>query len=124
MSNVHQQTNFDLTGDIILKQIESHGTTLRDVPYRTIIFDKISGEGVSKFGYCVNDNQGINYPIFICFSNEDTSGEPFQIGKTGMFEIQKEELPNVSETENPDIEVKVYKILVCTRVPFVIDYYI
>lgn len=116
MSNIRQKTNFDLTGDIEIRN---------DIPYKTLIFDDDQGKTpVYKFGYCVNDNQGINYPIFIYFSENDNEGKEFQIGKTGMFEIQQEELPNASETEDSEIKVGIYKLLISTLVPFVVDYYI
>lgn len=121
MSNIRQQTQLDLQGPIIYKNIYVAGEQIVGVPYQTIQFE--SGAYVSKFGYCVNDNEGISYPIYICFTDEDTEGKPFYIGKTGMFEIQEEELPNVSETGDPQIVIYVKRILVCKNVPFVIDYY-
>ena len=125
MSNIRQKTNFDLTGEATYPTIHYHGTETRDdIPYKTLVFDDNQGTTpIYKFGYCVNDNQGINYPILICFSEND-AGKEFQIGKTGMFEIQQEELPNASETEDSEIKVGIYKLLISTLVPFVVDYYI
>jgi hypothetical protein len=76
---------------------------------------------INKLGYCVNSNQGINYPIYITF--EDGAEETFYIRKTGIFEFQPEEWMDVNDDKiKRTATVSVKRILVPDNIPFVLDY--
>lgn len=144
--NIRQLTNFDVKDNPVERTIVIHG---KNVEYCKISYQQLLDiEGatsttikINKLGYCVNDNEGINYPIFIDFTSpEGTDYIPFQIGKTGMFEFQPEQWMDVNENvEDEDDEetasVDVYSLLVPKLVknpelendsgkivPFVLDY--
>lgn len=119
MNNIRQKTNFDLSGEIIKKRIHSHEQILDDVPYRMIEFE----QPVFKLGYCTNDNEGMNYPIFLEINEQGADFQEFQIGKTGMFEFQEEEWLDVNADNIERIaSVFINKVLVPDNVPFVLDY--
>lgn len=112
MDNICQKTNFDLIGGGEPKDIYISGKLESGLIYKTIEFE---GD-VFKLGYCTNDNKGMNYPIFLIFSNDLTNDIPFYIGKTGMFEIQPE------QWYDDEVKVFIKKIKIYEKVPFVVDY--
>jgi hypothetical protein len=118
MNNIRQQTNFDLTGsETKTVRVGSDQGETRTLTYKSIIFEK----PISKFGYCTNDNEGMNYPIFIVF--DDGAEKEFQIGKTGMFEFQPDEWRDVNDDdEERTLEVFATEVKIYENVPFVIDY--
>ncbi len=118
MNNIRQKTNFDLTGgeEKTVRVGGDKGET-RTLTYKSILFES----NVFKLGYCTNDNEGMNYPIFLVFLTGEE--KEFQIGKTGMFEFQPEEWRDVNadDTERT-AEVFVTELKVFEDVPFVVDY--
>lgn len=123
MNNIKQITNFDLGGaSEVTRTIRKGGDigeTL-DYTYKVITSAMLGSDDIFKFGYCTNDNQGMNYPIFLVLNNNETE---FQIGKTGMFEFQPEEYKIVDgENEKRTAKVSLSSVLVPTNVPFCIDY--
>lgn len=117
--NIRQKTNFDLIGGETKKVwIGGDNGQEESLTYKKIVFEN---ENVFKFGYCTNDNEGMNYPIFIVFNDNKEDEHEFQIGKTGMFEYQ---LENWDEDESYPDERKytIKEIKVYEHVPFVLDY--
>lgn len=135
--NIKQLTNFDVKDNPIYVPSPWKNHDYYEISYQQLL--GIEGSQtptikINKLGYCVNDNEGINYPIFINFTSPEGTGTdyiPFQIGKTGMFEFQPEQWMDVNENvEDEDDEeaeekiasVDVYCLLVPADVPFVLDY--
>ena len=115
MNNIRQLTNFDLasaTGiEIVPKTIlvgGDKGKIIEDCPYYVITKNMLGPGDVFKFGYCVNNNIGLGYPIFLGINENEP--EEFQIGKTGMFEFQPEEW--LDENDSEDTELKEMKVSV------------
>lgn len=118
MNNIRQKTNFDLTGgeEKTVRVGGDKGET-RTLTYKSILFES----NVFKLGYCTNDNEGMNYPIFLVFSTGEE--KEFKIGKTGMFEFQPEEWRDVNDDDTErTAEVFVTELKVFEDVPFVVDY--
>lgn len=131
MYNIKQLTNFDVKDNTIEeKTFFVGGETSITHNYRIIPYNQllglVGGENdliisINKLGYCVNSNQGINYPIYITF--EDGAEETFYIGKTGIFEFQPEEWTDVNDDKiERTATVSVKRILVPDNVSFVLDY--
>ena len=124
MNNIRQITNFDISSaNTVYKTIQKGGDSGEiavDYPYKVITSDKLGSENVFKFGYCTNNNQGINYPIFLVLNGVETE---FQIGKTGMFEFQPETWKDVNgnDTER-EATVSLSSVLVPKDITFCIDY--
>ena len=105
MYDIKQITNYDLSSPVTsYYTITTHirpnvniagGTIKRNVNYAVITFNK----DIPKFGYCC-EPKALSYPIFI-------DNKEFQIGKTGMFEIQPEEWINVNDEESYEQETNV-----------------
>lgn len=142
MRNIKQLTNFDVdyTTTPIPKAVQI-GKNTKIINYYKIPYAQLLGVSseqassiqidIDKFGYCVNDNQGINYPIYINFKDDREDNEIcFYIGKTGMFESQPEEwtdvneniMDNDTETITRTAFVSIDYLLVPENVPFVLDY--
>jgi hypothetical protein len=124
MNNLCQLTNFDLeSASEVTKQIDKggdKGETISQV-YKVITSAMLGSDNVFKFGYCTNDNQGMNYPIFLTLNGVETE---FQLGKTGMSEFQPEEWKDVNDDNiERTAEVSLSQVLVPDEVPFCIDYY-
>ena len=79
----HTRENILIGGDI---------GTLKDVYYKTVTSEILGSENVFKFGFCMNSNSGIDFPIYI-------NGHQFYLGKTGMFEWQTEDWEDVNTGE-------------------------
>lgn len=108
--NIKQYTNFDVANFNTATKTVRVGGDLgedREVQYKIITFSP----GIIKFGYCC-EPKALQYPIFI--QTTDQSLKEFQIGKTGMFEIQPEEWINVNDLEPKEEEmlVSILQILV------------
>lgn len=118
--NIKQITNFD-PHDTVSKDVKVGGETRSGLTYNVYTLD---GNAI-KLGYCTNNNEGMNYPIFLIFVN---GGEKeFEIGKTGMFEYQPEEWEDVNDDINKEIKTSntpVSQIKVYEGVSFVLDYVI
>ncbi len=116
MNNIRQKTNFDFIVGVP-KDVYVGGELRTGVTYKSILFES----NVFKLGYCTNDNEGMNYPIFLVFSTGEE--KEFQIGKTGMFEFQPEEWRDVNDDDTErTVEVFVIELKVFEDVPFVVDY--
>ena len=132
--NVKQLTNFDVKDNPIHIPSPWEGHDYYEISYQQLLGiegSQVPTIKINKLGYCVNDNEGINYPILINFDSPNSqSYTPFQIGKTGMFEFQPEQWMDVNENvedEDEEVEEKtasvdVYGLLVPADVPFVLDY--
>jgi len=121
MNNIRQKTNLDLTGGE-LKNLYIDGELKTNLNYKEITFEN---NNVFKFGYCVNDNEGIKYPIFLTFSTDNDDEErEFRINPaTGIFEFQSEEWRDLNnDNTEKTAEVFVRKLKVYENVPFVVDY--
>lgn len=127
MNDIRQLTNYDI--DSAAEQnmsIKIGGPTGQSLsyPYKIITSAMLGSEHVIKFGYCTNDNQGMNYPIFLTLDGVERE---FQLGKTGMFEFQPEEWKDVNSS-NPDEQqmqtarVELSQALVPKDIPFCLDY--
>ena len=114
-------SDFIATADTEVNENKSYFEK-RILNYKSISF---GDEKVFKLGYCTNDNEGMNYPIFLRFSTDqdDDPDHEFQIGKTGMFEFQPEEWRDVNDDDTErTAEVFVTELKVFEDVPFVVDY--
>ena len=122
MNNIKQLTNFGVTEcSKITKNIFKNGTDSR-VPHEYYIVNSsfLGSDTITKLGYCANNNEGINYPIFLTINGIETE---FQLGKTGMFEFQEEEWRDVNADDTERIaNPSVSQVLVPTEVSFVLDY--
>lgn len=105
--NIAQITNYDLenVSEEKLKTVHIGGDkgSNREVIYKVLPAVYLHFP-IHKIGYCC-ESRAIQYPIFI---NE----KEFQIGKTGMFEIQPEELKILNSSETEPIEVNINSIWV------------
>ena len=74
-----------------------------------------------KIGYCC-EPKGISYPIFI--TTTTSAEQKFEIGKTGMFEVQPEDWKNINvdQEEEETAEVYVTKVSFPSNIKFVFDY--
>lgn len=106
MYDIKQITNYDLSSPVTSYytiEIDSEprkvnvagGAFQEDIYYAVISFNK----DIPKFGYCC-EPKALAYPIFI-------NGKEFQIGKTGMFEVQPEEWIDVNDEESYEQETNV-----------------
>ncbi len=82
------------------------GKTIVDCPYYVITQNMLGPGDIFKFGYCVNNNIGLGYPIFLGINGNEY--KEFRIGKTGMLECQPEEW--LDENDPEDTEVKTMKV--------------
>lgn len=124
MQNVKQITNHDLSETATVTKTfydEGSQTVIIDYPYKVITSSMLGSINVVKFGYCINNNQGKKYPIYLTLNGiEDIQ---FYIGKTGMFEFQPEEWVDVNaDNEERTATVYLSKVLVPADIPFCIDY--
>jgi len=117
--NIKQITNFDPHDDTVSKDVKVGGEIRTGLTYNVY---SLNVEAI-KLGYCTNNNEGMNYPIFLTFVN---GGEKeFEIGKTGMFEYQPEEWKDINDDTNKEIKTSntpVNQIKVYEGVSFVLDY--
>lgn len=124
--NIAQLTNFDVisapTTQIVIRKGDEQGIT-ETVDYKIISSSMLRSPLVNKFGYCVNDNEGINYPIFIK-TDSDGNAKKIYIGKDGMYEFQSDNWfdSNAEDTDTRTIEINLTEVWVPAVVPFVIDY--
>lgn len=104
--NIKQITSHDLSSvmpsvkeDILIGG--DKGTT-KNVYYKHVD-SALLGEGnIFKFGFCMNSNSGIDFPIYV-------NGNQFYLGKTGMFEWQTEDWEDVNaETEEEKSGTAIY----------------
>ena len=121
--NIKQITNFD-PHNTVSKDVKVGGEIRSGLIYNVYtLVDVSQDQEVIKLGYCTNNNEGMNYPIFLTFVN---GGEKeFEIGKTGMFEYQPEEWEDVNDDTNKEIKTSntpVTQIKVYEGVSFVLDY--
>ena len=132
MSDIKQVTNYDVAGSTIIPIpfiYKPDGTRIENYPYHRI---PNLPSNVSKIGYCC-EPKGIGYPIWIIIEgktfdpNDPNSSSKFEIGKTGMIEIQPEYWKNVNSEKEEDQQeqlgyVLVKDILVPHGIKFVLDY--
>ena len=120
MRNIKQLTNFDVKNN---STVIHDGKTYRIIPTSQL---GITPELIiDKLGYCVNNNTGINYPIYIEINGDGTGSNmtKFEIGKTGMFEYQTDEWKDINDDDEiRDIKVYIGQIHVPDEIPFVLDY--
>ena len=115
MYNIKQITNFD---------IDSYPTEEIDVTVagmstpRTVIYKIIDNgyisQGIEKFGYCC-EPKAISYPIWLVLrEGNNLNTKSFEVGKTGMFEVQPENWTNVNDptAEEETMTVDVVEIKV------------
>ena len=130
MYNIKQLTNFDVADNSSEMRGIFRGPVAINHLYRIIPYSQLLGIDnnpndiiidISKMGYCTNDNEGKDYPIFITF--EDGTERTFYIGKTGIFEFQPEEWRDINDDDTErTATVSVKQVLVPDGVPFVLDY--
>ena len=126
MTNTSQVTNFS---DVVTSApVENHtvlvgGKTYKEVPYYVLSLTALTGSNLTpifKLGYCC-EPKGIGYPIFL---NINDRLKQFEIGKTGMFEFQKDEWRNVNN--DPDTvyisEILTTEVQVPKNIAFTLDY--
>lgn len=114
MYNIKQITNFTIpdTAPTTQEQIKIEGDVIpgtstpriRTVYYKDITNDIIS-QGIEKIGYCC-EPKALQYPIYLHFNN-GAEYEYFQIGKTGMYEVQPEEYKNIEDPEQKEEIIKI-----------------
>jgi len=110
MNNIKQLTNESSSSNTETEQ-DPHGHGY-DIKYKIFSFNE--KERIIKIGYCC-ESCGIGIRIYIKFKNEDKF-TPFEIGKTGMFEFQdqnlleKDEDGNIIEKEKELTEIEAVKL--------------
>ena len=103
MYNVKQITNFDLKNAVsVNKNVIIGGETYRNVQYK-IISQTYLKNNINKFGYCC-EPKAIPYPIFLTINGIE---KEFQIGKTGMFELQPDTWQNINDDSSIEQEINV-----------------
>lgn len=108
--NIKQLTNFDIQDyEVSSKHKIFNNDDSEEISYAKFNFL----QSVTKLGYCC-ETRAIGYPIILYF--EDGTNSEFEIGKTGMFEMQ------IETFVNNDIEIKVIAVEVPKDYNFVIDY--
>jgi len=110
MNNIKQITNFDLVdAPEVTRTVIAGGDTghTREVTYK-IISQNLLGNEITKFGYCV-EPKAIQYPIFLTI---DGTEKEFQIGKTGMFEVQPDSYKDVNSEDPEEQEEREYEIFI------------
>lgn len=121
MYNIKQITNFDIKNAITTtKNVIAGGDIGYDKHvYRAVQYKTISQvylrNSITKFGYCC-EPKAIQYPIFLTINGIE---KEFQIGKSGMFELQPEEWTNVNAYDPEDLETNV--IVTEIKVPWRFD---
>lgn len=119
--NLRQLTNFDIQEGYV--NAGQHKVLYVEdsipVDYVHIDFEK----PVSKLGYCC-EPRAIGYPIILYFDNNKQ--DEFEIGKTGMFEVQIETFRNkdkkTEKINNIDIQINITGIDIPKDFNFVLDY--
>ena len=123
MTNIKQITNYDLVGaDTTSHTIQKAGETISWNYY--IVPSSLLEHSFSKMGYCC-EPMGIAYPIFLQIEGSSGGLQEFQIGKTGMFEFQKEKWKDVNSEVDPEehtAEVVCLAVHVPTGIKFTLDY--
>lgn len=124
MADIKQVTNYsNQLGPAVNEQIHKKGEkdpityayhSIRNIP-----------SNVAKIGYCC-EPKGIAYPIFL-LSQGESDWKEYQIGKTGMLEVQPEEWKDVNSENEEDREgLTAYTYIIGIKVPdrikFVLDY--
>ena len=103
MYNVKQITNFDLKNAVsVNKNVIIGGETYRNVQYK-VISQTYLKNNINKFGYCC-EPKAIPYPIFLTINGTE---KEFQIGKTGMFELQPDTWQNINDDSSIEQEINV-----------------
>lgn len=118
MNNIKQLTNFDIKNAPTITKIVLVGGDLgerREVEYK-IISQTLLRNDITKFGYCC-ELKAIQYPIFLTINGIE---ENFQIGKTGMFELQPETWKNINGS-TPEEEYESNVIVTEIKVPWRFD---
>ena len=123
MNNLKQLTNFDLDLAYDTTKTFRKGGDAGEVvtyPYKVIPSSLLGSENIFKFGYCTNNNTGIDYPIYLTLNGIETQ---FFIGKTGMFEFQPEEWRDVNDDDEERTAITyLSQVEVPADIPFCIDY--
>ena len=119
--DIYQVTNFSAGWEPVIKSVHlRNSATTTDLPYLTRTFTP----NIFKFGYCTNDNQGMNYPIIILVNGDDQERE-IQLGKSGMIEYQPEDWQDVNDPTESEIQLSeeyISQVWVPDGVPFCLDY--
>ena len=103
MNNIKQITNFDIKDAItVTKSVIAGGDIGYDKHGRRTVEYKVLSQtylknNINKFGYCC-EPKAIQYPIFLTINGIE---KEFQIGKTGMFELQPDTWQDVN-SYNPE----------------------
>ena len=95
--NIKQITNFDILDKQVVGEYKvANVPDSKKEEYVHIEFE--AGKKVMKLGYCC-EPKAIGYPIILYFNS--TNGKIFEVGKTGMFEIQVDTFKNkIIDIEN------------------------
>ena len=121
MYNIKQITNYNFTSSPITSfytitdiphNITIEGKLINNYPYKRITFNK----NIPKFGYCC-EPKALLYPIYL-------DNKEFQIGKTGMFEIQPEIWYDMNDDESyeQEMEVTITSIDIPCELKFKLDF--
>ena len=86
------------------------GPKNREVIYKIAL----SNLNIIKFGYCC-EPVAIPYPIYLTINGNE---QKFEIGKTGMFEVQPEIFKNINnpDAEEEEINITITQVKVPIRV--------
>lgn len=100
------------------------GEILNDVPYKIIDNSILGSTAIHKMGYCSNSNYGKDFPIFLTLNGIE---KDYYIGKTGMYEFQREDWDDVNDPRDPSsdtgpAEVSLSRVLVPADFSFCLDY--
>lgn len=110
MYNIRQLTNHDLNSSPEMTKVNvligGDKGEYKDVVFKQITSEKLGSDNVIKFGFCMNSNPGIGFPIYI--NGTDDNINRFYLGKTGMLEWQPEDWQDVNVDE--EIRTAVYPI--------------
>lgn len=122
MTNISQITNYDLSdANEETRAVTIDGNTSNYI-YKIITSEMLGSDNVFKFGYCINDNYGLYFPIYLTINNIEKA---FYINKdTGIFEFQPEIWKDINKSEEEyKAIVSLSAISVPADVAFCIDYY-
>lgn len=108
--NIKQVTNFDLINNRTYPPspqnvVIAGGQETRNVNYKYFNFGGTSSNPIyiNKFSYCC-EPKAIIYPLKLVFSGGKEKW--FQIGKTGMLEVQTEDFKDINDSTSETIIIE------------------
>lgn len=116
-TNLKQITNYNITEDV---ELVDKAVVFPNGKTKIVKFASFDLPNTSKFGYNC-EPKGFDYPIYLTTKGIE---KKYEIGVTGMFEIQPEIFKDVNDDNAVEKEVEIFitNVKVPTEIQFKIDY--